>query len=93
MDNFDLKKYLTENRINEFEREKRTIALDVEGNEIHLNDIVNLVDANITDGDGTPLPGNTFKVIRVNPKTVTIEPTFSIWLRDVRLDSKMVKLA
>jgi len=71
---------------------QKNVSLDVDGNILKLNDVVGLVDANIKDGEGNPLPGNTFKVIRVNPKTVTIEPTFPTWLSQVRLESNRVKL-
>jgi hypothetical protein len=71
---------------------KRTATLDIDGNEIQSNDKVELVDADIKDGNGTPLPGNVFKILRVNPKTITIEPTFSTWLRQVVLDSNKVRL-
>jgi hypothetical protein len=104
-DNFDLKKYLVENKtttnsklLNENDDENitktnfRNAALDNEGKEIKIGDIVGLVDADITDGNGKPLPGNEFKVVRVNPKTITIEPTFPSWLRQVRLLSDKVKL-
>lgn len=88
-DNFDLKKYLVENKTT---TNFRNAALDNEGKEIKIGDIVGLVDADITDGNGKPLPGNEFKVVRVNPKTITIEPTFPSWLRQVRLLSDKVKL-
>jgi hypothetical protein len=89
MENFNLKKYLAEGRLTQV---NRTSALDIDGKEIQINNEVELIDANITDGNGTPLPGNIFKVIRVNPKTITLEPTFNTWLRTVKLDSNRVRL-
>lgn len=87
--NFNLKQYLTEGILTKV---NRTAAPDIDGKEIQINDEVKLVNADITDGDGTPLPGNIFKVIRVNPKTITLEPTFDTWLRTVKLDSNRVRL-
>jgi len=71
---------------------KRIVASDVDGKEIKVNSTVEFVDDNIRDGNGKPLEGNEYRVIRVNPKTVTIEPTFNTWLRQVRLDSNRVRI-
>ncbi len=95
-DNFDLKKFITENTLLKKENQEKdtfnNIALDSDGNKIKINDIVGLINANITDGNGEPISGNEFKVVRINPKTITIEPTFQTWLRQVNLKSNQVKL-